>query len=116
MSDEQNEINVYESRRFAKALSKLSDAHLSIVEDEIDRIIKTPNIGERKKGDLSHLRVHKFKMDNQLALLGYSWIEEKIEIQLSIIVTSKMASSSSLIPTFDAHMIKNSKPKDSKKP
>lgn len=82
MSDEQNEINVYESRRFAKALSKLSDAHLSIVEDEIDRIIKTPNIGERKKGDLSHLRVHKFKMDNQLALLGYSWIEEKIEIYL----------------------------------
>ncbi|KZM44260.1 addiction module toxin RelE [Marinomonas sp. SBI22] len=82
MSEEQNEINVYESRRFAKALSKLSDAHLCIVEDEIDRIIRAPNIGERKKGDLSHLRVHKFKMDNQLALLGYSWIEEKIEIYL----------------------------------
>ena len=82
MSEDQSEINIYESRRFAKALSKLSDAHLSIVEDEIDIIIKTPNIGEKKKGDLSHLRVHKFKMDNQLALLGYSWIEDKIEIYL----------------------------------
>lgn len=82
MSEEQNEVNVYESRRFTKALSKLSDAHLSIVEDEIDKIIKTPDIGERKKGDLSHLRVHKFKMDNQLALLGYSWVEDKIEIYL----------------------------------
>ena len=82
MSEEQNEIDVYVSRRFKKALSKLPEAQLKIVEDEVDRIIDDPDMGEQKKGDLSHLRVHKFKMDNQLALLGYSWLEEKVEIYL----------------------------------
>ncbi len=82
MSEEQNEIDVYESRRFEKALGKLKDAQLKIVEDEIDYIIENPEIGEQKKGDLSHLRVHKFKMNNQMALLAYSWVEDKIEIYL----------------------------------
>jgi len=53
-----------------------------MVEDEIDIIAESPEIGELKKGDLSHIRVHKFKIDNQQALLGYSWIEDKIEIYL----------------------------------
>ena len=61
MSDEQNEINVYESRRFAKPLSQLSDAHLSNVEDEIDRLIKTPNMGERKKATFLTLESIKSK-------------------------------------------------------
>lgn len=82
MSEEQNEIEIYESRRFEKALSRLSDSQLKIVEDEIDKIIESPIIGELKKGDLSHLRVHKFNVNNQQALLGYSWIEDKLEIYL----------------------------------
>ena len=82
MSEEQIEIDVYQSRRFEKALSKLPKSQLKIVEDEIDKIIDDPEIGELKKGDLSHLRVHKFKMDNEQVLLGYSWVEDKIEIYL----------------------------------
>ncbi len=75
-------IDVYETRRFSKALSKLSEDLLTIVEDEIDRIIDNPEIGEQKKGDLSFLRVHKFQLNNQLALLGYCWVEGKIELYL----------------------------------
>ncbi|SQD77839.1 type II toxin-antitoxin system RelE/ParE family toxin [Moritella yayanosii] len=82
MLEEQSEIDVYESRRFEKALAKLSEPQLKIVEDEIEKIIDDPELGEQKKGDLSHLRVHKFKMGNQLVLLGYSWLEDKIEIYL----------------------------------
>jgi len=82
MSEEQNEINIYETRRFEKALKKLPEAQLKIVEDEIDKIIEGPEIGEVKKGDLSYLRVHKFKMNNQQVLLGYSWIEDKVELYL----------------------------------
>lgn len=82
MSEEQNEIKVYESKRFEKALKKLPEAELKIVEDEIDRIIGKPDIGELKKGDLSHLRVHKFRMNKQQVLLGYSWVENKLEIYL----------------------------------
>jgi mRNA-degrading endonuclease RelE of RelBE toxin-antitoxin system len=82
MSEEQNEINVYESRRFEKAIKKLKEAQLKVVEDEIEKIIEDPEIGEQKKGDLAFLRVHKFQLDKQLALLGYSWIEDRLEIYL----------------------------------
>lgn len=55
MSEEQNALSVYESKRFAKSLSKLTMDQLRIVEDEIDKIIDNPLVGEQKKGDLSYL-------------------------------------------------------------
>ncbi|HAL9897659.1 TPA: type II toxin-antitoxin system RelE/ParE family toxin, partial [Escherichia coli] len=52
MSEEQTgrEIDVYQSRRFEKSLSKLPEAQLKVVEDEIDRIIDNPLLGTQKKG------------------------------------------------------------------
>lgn len=82
MSEEQKGIEVYESRRFSKALNKLPEAQLKIVEDELDKVVADPEVGELKKGDLAHLRVHKFRLNNQQALLGYSWLEERLEIYL----------------------------------
>lgn len=82
MSEEQNEIDVYESRRFEKAIKKLTEAQLKVVEDEIEKIIEDPEISDLKKGDLAFLRVHKFKLNQQLALIGYSWFEERLEIYL----------------------------------
>lgn len=82
MSEEQNEIDVYESRRFEKAIKKLTETQLKVVEDEIEKIIEDPEIGEQKRGDLAFLRVHKFQLDKQLALLGYSWLEDRLEIYL----------------------------------
>ncbi|GAB4591900.1 type II toxin-antitoxin system RelE/ParE family toxin [Edwardsiella tarda] len=77
-----SEIAVYQSRRFEKALDKLSVSQLARVEDEIDKIIADPELGELKKGDLSFLRVHKFKLNNQLVLLGYSWQSKRVELYL----------------------------------
>lgn len=82
MSEEQKEIDVYESNRFGKAMDKLSEDSRKVVEDEIDRIVEDPGIGEQKKGDLSHLRVHKFSLNNQQCLLGYSWVENMFELYL----------------------------------
>jgi len=82
MLEEQNEIEVYQSNRFERALGKLSEEQLKVVEDEIDDILDNPEIGEKKKGDLSYLRVHKFKLNNNLVLLGYSWVEDKLELCL----------------------------------
>lgn len=82
MSEPQNETEVYQSTLFEKQLKKLSTSELTQVEDEIDRIIENPEIGERKKGDLSYLWVHKFKMDNQLVLLGYAWKDAELELYL----------------------------------
>jgi hypothetical protein len=41
-----------------------------------------PNIGEQKKGDLAFLRVHKFKMNKQLILLGYSFDDGALVLEL----------------------------------
>ncbi|WP_105213120.1 type II toxin-antitoxin system RelE/ParE family toxin [Pseudoalteromonas sp. T1lg22] len=84
MSDEQseNKIDVFETRIFEKQMNKLSDAQCEVVEDEIEKIIADPEIGVRKKGDLSHLWVHKFKMEDSEVLLGYSWVSEKLELYL----------------------------------
>ena len=82
MSEPQNEIDVFQSNLFEKQLKKLSTSELAQVEDEIDIIIGNPEIGERKKGDLTYLRVHKFKMNNQLVLLGYSWKDAELELYL----------------------------------
>ncbi|EAP7666027.1 type II toxin-antitoxin system RelE/ParE family toxin [Salmonella enterica subsp. enterica] len=76
------EIDVYQSRRFEKTLNKLPEAQLKVVEDEIDRVISDPLTGELKKGDLNFLRVHKFQLNNQQVLLGYSWVENKLELYL----------------------------------
>ncbi|WP_213992731.1 type II toxin-antitoxin system RelE/ParE family toxin [Sodalis sp. dw_96] len=75
-------IDVYETRRFTKALAKLPRDVLKVIEDEIDAIIADPSIGEQKKGDLRFLRVHKFSLNTQLMLIGYSWLENKLELYL----------------------------------
>lgn len=84
MSGEQNgaEIEVYQSPRFSKALDKLPEEALRLVEDEIDLIIDNPEIGEQKRGDLNYLRVHKFGLNGQQVLLGYNWQEEKLTLHL----------------------------------
>ena len=45
-------------------------------------LIENPLLGEQKKGDLVFLRVYKFKMVNQLTLLGYSYEEGTVILEL----------------------------------
>ncbi|AGS58732.1 type II toxin-antitoxin system RelE/ParE family toxin [Proteus mirabilis] len=82
MSEPQKEIDVYQSARFEKAMKKLPGSDVKIIEDEIDQIIDNLLIGEQKKGDLAHLRVHKFRLNDLTVLLGYSWVANKLELYL----------------------------------
>ena len=41
-----------------------------------------PMIGDSKAGDLADVRVHKFKMANQLNLLAYSYEDEILTLTL----------------------------------
>jgi hypothetical protein len=75
-------LTVYETARFGKALAKLPYPLLTQVEDEIEKVIAHPETGERKKGDLAYLRVHKFHLNSQLALLGYSWVDARLALYL----------------------------------
>lgn len=82
MFEKQNEIEVYQSARFEKVLKKMPENDLKVVEDEIDRIIDNPLIGELKKGDLDYLRVHKFRLNELVVLLGYSWVSSRLALYL----------------------------------
>jgi len=63
---------VLQTRRFARQYKKLNDRVASQVDEAVVEVVKKPTLGEREKGDLSDLRVHKFKSQGQLYLLGYT--------------------------------------------
>jgi hypothetical protein len=50
----------------------------SNVEDEVEKVIIDPEIGESKKGDLKGFRVHKFSFKKRQFLMAYSFQETGI--------------------------------------
>ncbi len=52
------------------------------LDDAIRQLIQDPYLGVQKKGDLAFLRVYKFKMVKQLTLLGYSYKDGTVTLEL----------------------------------
>lgn len=77
-------MKILQTNRFKKVYKKLHPNQLILVNSAIEAIIENPEIGEQKNGDLSWLKVYKFKMIGQLTLLGYS-LEENGEIILTFV-------------------------------
>ncbi len=63
---------VFQSRRFSRQYKKLHDNVAADVDSAVEAIAAQPSLGERKKGDLADLFVHKFRSQGQLYLLGYT--------------------------------------------
>ena len=63
---------VEQTRRFARQYKKLQDNVAADVDAAVAVVAAAPACGERKKGDLAQLLVHKFRSQGQLYLLGYS--------------------------------------------
>lgn len=66
---------IEQTSSFAKKVKKLHKNQKSDLDKAVRAIVDNPALGELKKGDLSFLRVYKFKMAKQLTLLGYSYDE-----------------------------------------
>ena len=65
--------DVRQTRRFARTYKKLVNAALiADTDDAVATVADNPDVGERKKGDLAQLWVHKFRSNGQLYLLGYT--------------------------------------------
>ena len=75
-------ITVLQTPTFKKAVKKLKPNQ----KKELDRVVKVlmakPALGEQKKGDLAFLRIYKFKMNKQLTLLGYSFNDGTLTLEL----------------------------------
>lgn len=73
---------VLQTPAFKKAVKKLHKNQKRDLDEAVKELINKPLAGEQKKGDLAFLRVYKFKMVNQLTLLGYSYDEGSIVLEL----------------------------------
>ena len=74
--------SVLQTPTFKKAVKKLKPNQKNDLDLTIKALMAAPNIGEQKKGDLVFLRVHKFKMNKQLTLLGYSFDDGALVLEL----------------------------------
>ncbi len=63
---------VRQTRRFARIYKKLHDNAVAEVNAAVEVVAQNPDIGDKKKGDLSELWVYKFRCLGQLYLLGYT--------------------------------------------
>ena len=63
---------VRQTRRFARQYKKLHNNIAFDVDAAVEVVAASPAVGERKKGDLAELLVHKFHSQGQLYFLGYS--------------------------------------------
>jgi len=73
---------VLQTPTFKKAVKKLHQNQKKDLDKAVKELIEDPLLGEQKKGDLSFLRVYKFKMHKQLTLLGYSYQDGKVTLEL----------------------------------
>ncbi|EHJ92185.1 type II toxin-antitoxin system RelE/ParE family toxin [Vreelandella boliviensis] len=74
--------SVLQTPTFKKAVKKLKPNQKKDLDLVIKELMANPSIGEQKKGDLTFLRVHKFKMNKQLTLLGYSFDDGALVLEL----------------------------------
>ena len=69
-------VQVLQSAVFSRTYKKLHKNQKVDVDDAVEAIIKTPDIGEAKRGDLAGVYVYKFKSNSQLMLLAYEYDPE----------------------------------------
>lgn len=79
--------SVLQTPSFKKAVKKLKPNQKKELDSAVKELMENPTLGEQKKGDLSFLRVHKFKMNEQLTLLGYSFNDGMLTLELMALGT-----------------------------
>lgn len=74
--------SVLQTPSFKKAVKKLNPNQKKDLDAAVRLLIEQPALGELKKGGLAFLRVYKFKMNKQLTLLGCSFDDGKLILEL----------------------------------
>jgi mRNA-degrading endonuclease RelE of RelBE toxin-antitoxin system len=79
------DIIVRQMPAFKKTYKKLLSYNKAKVNDAIRVIIKEPEIGQEKKGDLAGVFVYKFKIHHREMLLAYEWNpQERVLLTLGV--------------------------------
>ena len=64
-------LTIVQSSSFKKTVKKLHNNQKFDLDNAVHAIAEDPNLGMQKIGDLTTVRVYKFKMVKQLTLLAY---------------------------------------------
>ncbi len=77
--------NILQTPTFKKAVKKLKPNQKKDLDTAIKELVNNPLLGEQKRGNLAFLRVFKFKLVKQLILLGYSYDEGVLTLELMVL-------------------------------
>lgn len=75
-------MNIVQTNIFAKAVKKLHASQKKELDKAVKDIADNPALGQAKLGDLAGVFVYKFRMNNQLTLLAYTYHEQTITLTL----------------------------------
>lgn len=75
-------MQVIQTSTFKRQIKKLHANQKISLDKAIHQILLTPDIGNVKKGDLSGIRVYKFRMLDQLTLIAYEISNNGMELVL----------------------------------
>jgi len=75
-------MQLLQTPKFSKQLKKLQGNQKRELDKAVRAVADNPLLGEQKRGDLRYLRVYKFTMMKQQALLAYSFDDERVIITL----------------------------------
>jgi mRNA interferase RelE/StbE len=73
-------VKIYQSKSFEQKVKKMPKQEKETLDQAIQLIAENPSIGEGKRGDLSGVFVHKFKIGTTLYLLSYRSIGQDLEL------------------------------------
>lgn len=78
-------LQVVQSQSFKKAVKKLHKNQKADLDIAVRDIVANTDLGVQKVGDLSSVRVHKFKMVKQLTLLAYQIDDGQLVLTLLMV-------------------------------
>ncbi len=73
-------MKILQSRSFERKIKKFGKQDKVTLDKQIRTVAQNPSIGEKKKGDLRGVHVHKFKMKTVLYLLSYRFMGSDLEL------------------------------------
>jgi len=75
-------MKILQSNLFAKTVKKLHSTEKELLNSAIKQLIINPELGDLKTGDLTAVRVYKFKVHTQQMLLAYRYYEDELILML----------------------------------
>ncbi|MCP4352141.1 MAG: type II toxin-antitoxin system RelE/ParE family toxin [Desulfobacterales bacterium] len=73
-------MKIIQSGSFERKVKKFTKQEKAELDKHIREITENPSVGIEKKGDLTSVFVHKFKIRNVLYLLAYRFVGDDLEL------------------------------------